>query len=121
MLELDLSASEVAPAAAAAAVGRPSCGGAAPVPGVLTVAADCGVTPADDDATGTYTVKLHHIKVRCQQGSHRPQTPPPVLPPGGQFKHTSFLSLHTQEQWNIICKHDMINIQHAHCGLVGLD
>jgi len=27
---------------------------------------------------------------KCKQGSHRPQTLPPVLPPGGYFKHMPF-------------------------------
>jgi len=56
---------------------------------------------------------------RPQQGSHGPQTPPPVLPPGNYVKHTSFSCCHIRR--DIMCKHDVINIQHAHCGLVGSD
>jgi len=51
------------------------------------------------------------------QGSHKPQTPPPVLPPGGYFKHTSFSCRYVRR--DIICNDGVINIQHTHCGLVG--
>ena len=50
----------------------------------------------------------------------RPQTPPPVLPPmGSYFKHTSISCRYTRR--DMMCKHDVINIQHALCGLVGTD
>ena len=35
------------------------------------------------------------------------------------FKHASFSCRYTRV--DITCKHDVINIQHAHCGLVGHD
>jgi len=48
-------------------------------------------------------------------------TLPPVLPPVGllYFKHASF-SCHCIRR-DIMCKHGVMNIQHAHCGLVGPD
>ena len=36
--------------------------------------------------------------------------------PGSYFKHTPFLCRYIRR--DIMCKHDVINSQHAHCGLV---
>jgi len=47
----------------------------------------------------------------------RPQTPPPVLTPASYFTHTSFSCRYIRRD---MCEHDVINIQPAHCGLVGL-
>jgi len=44
---------------------------------------------------------------------------PPPLPTGGYFKHTSFSCRYICRA--IMCKHDVIHIQHAHCGLIGPD
>jgi len=61
---------------------------------------------------------ISEVLLLSQQGSHRPQTPPRMLPPGGgYFKHTSFSCRYVRR--NIMCM--IINIQHAHCGLVGSD
>ena len=38
---------------------------------------------------------------------------------GGYFKHMSLSCRYTR--MDITCKHDVMNIQHAHCGLVGFD
>ena len=59
--------------------------------------------------------RLH--KIHRQQGSHGLQIPPPVL--WGYVKHTSY-SFHYICR-DITCKHDVMNIQHAHCGPVGPD
>jgi len=47
---------------------------------------------------------------------HSTQTTPPVLPPGGYFKHTSSFSCRCMHR-DIMCKHAVINIQHAYYGL----
>ena len=38
---------------------------------------------------------------------------------GTYFKHRSFSCRYIRR--DIVCKHDIISVQHAHCGLVGLD
>ena len=49
--------------------------------------------------------------------------PPPCVPHvGGYFKHASFSCRYIRRDIVcIMCRHDVINIQHAHCGLVGPD
>jgi len=44
-------------------------------------------------------IQFHQInrrQLRNQQGNRRPQTPPPVLPPGKLLAHVIFVSLYTQ-------------------------
>jgi len=52
-------------------------------------------------------------------GSPRPQTPAWYFHLWSYFKHTSFSCRYIRR--DIKCKHDVMNIQHAHCGLVGSD
>ena len=81
----------------------------------ITIPSQRSQYPASKHSTshgniGTAAQQLH-------QGSHRPQTLPPLLLP--YFKHTSFTCQYIRR--DITCKHDAINIHHAHCGLVGPD
>jgi len=70
---------------------------------------------------------MHYFRLRIfaqkKQDSHRPQTPPPALPLGVTLSSRHFLVciLVAIIRRDIMCKHDVINIQHAHCGLVGPD
>jgi len=51
-----------------------------------------------------------------QRASHIPQTAPPVMPPAELlYARAIFLSPYTQLHY---AQHDVMNIQHAHCGLV---
>ena len=56
-----------------------------------------------------------------QQGSHRLQTPPPVATTWEATFSTSHFLVAVYVGRDITCKHDVVNIQHAHCGLVGPD
>jgi len=54
--------------------------------------------------------------LRQTQGSHRPL---PVLPHGGTLSTRHFhVAMYAG---TLMCKHDVANVQHAHCDLVGSD
>jgi len=68
------------------------------------------------------TLEVTHVYFRSRTTHrlrNRPQTPPPVLPAGVTFSSRHFLVPIIRP--GVMCKHDVIYIQHARCGLVGPD
>jgi len=59
------------------------------------------------------------VESKFDQCSRRPQTPPPSFATWGVIISTPFSCRYIRR--DIMCKHDVMNIQHAHCGIVGPD
>jgi len=68
------------------------------------------------------TLEVTHVYFRSRTTHRlckRPQTPPPVLPAGVTLSTRHFLVPIIRR--DVMCKHDLIYIQHARYGLVGPD